>query len=686
VPEIFQGLKMRTLSFDYETFSKADLKKGGLSKYAKDHSTEVLMCAWQIDSGPVHLWVPAEDEDMPEEFLAAMLDPKCLKRAWNAQFERVITKHVLKIDVPINQWRCTMALAYSLSLPGSLGLCGLAVGLPADKAKDTQGKALIRTFCIPRKPTKTKAHDRCTAITDPVKWETFKEYCRQDVVAERAIYNRIRKWNMSDEELDTWFMDQEINDAGIPINRRMVTNAQALIALVTDDRMGRLRGITGLENPNSTMQLLAWCIDHGYVFDDMKKGHVERAAKDAKTSDQLREVLEMRLEISKSSVKKYTVLENATDDDGNLRYCFQYGGASRTLRWGGRNYQPQNLARPTWYLEAHQERCARSLETIKPEVLNEIYDKPMDLLSTCVRPVVQAGKGFVFVDADLNAIENRVLGWVCDEQKILDVFRNKRDPYIDFATYMFNRTYDDLYHDYKVLKNKGPRQTAKPGVLGCGYQLGVGEQHEDPHTGEITGTGLLGYALNMGISLTPEESAHAVTTWRETYSEVVKYWKTIENAAKTCINSGKTTSANDIEFSIDGPFLKMRLPSERSIFYCNPSIKMVKTKFGARENISYRGVGDNNQWGDIKTYGGKLVENAVQAISRDLLVHGMKLARAEGLDIRLHVHDQICARVPEKNADRKLRTLIECMSETPSWAPGLPLAAEGSINQYFMKD
>ena len=508
------------------------------------------------------------------------------------------------------------------------------------------------------------------------------------------------KWNLSDEEWALWHLDQEINDAGIPINMAMVHNARRVAKAVVDARLSEMAAITGLDNPNSGAQLLPWLQKQGYPFVDLKKGHVSRAAKMPVAGDDeirdfvgqaseadYRRVLELRAEVSKTSVKKYDALAERTDTDGCIRGTLQFAGAGRTWRWAGRNgYQPQNLARPAPYLEKVQEKAARHLELLSPEAVELVYEKPMDLLSSCVRPAFKAPPGYRILDADLNAIENRVLGWLAGDQKILDVYLNGRDPYVDFATYMVGGTYEERWAEYKA-GDKSNRTMAKPGVLGCGYLLGAGHEYEDEATGEIEATGLLGYAWNMGVRLTAEQSKLSVDVWRETFADAVQFWWDIDKAARRCIKTGEQTECGPLSFDISGPFMRMRLPSGRHLHYCRPKIEDKLKPWGeVGPTITYEGLNDKNQWTRLTTHPGKLTENADQAISRDILANGIRLAKREGLDVRLHVHDQIAALSPEDRADEELEILKACMSEVPAWAKGLPLATAGFHSEYFIKD
>lgn len=332
------------------------------------------------------------------------------------------------------------------------------------------------------------------------------------------------------------------------------------------------------------------------------------------------------------------------------------------------------------------ERAVHDLEHLRPDEIDMLYEQPMELLSSCVRPVVQAPKGHLLIDADLNAIENRVVGWLAGDQKILDVFHDGRDPYLDFATHMTGRDYGSLYAEYKA-GQKAHRTMAKPPVLGCGFMLGGGEEKVNADTGEIEATGLLGYAWGMGVKMTKDQAHSAVRIWRDTYTDVVEYWWALDRAARKCIKTGEPTRARHLAFDRSGPFLRMLLPSGRHLYYMRPRLEMRKTPWGEmKEQIVYDGITDTGHWGAISTHPGKVVENATQSVARDLLAHGMTLAAQQGLEIVLHVHDQIVAVSPESRAEADLQVLRRCMSEPPPWALDLPLAAEGFTSRVFMKD
>lgn len=691
------------LSIDFETYSDVSLPDVGASVYTRHPSAEVLMCAYALNDGEIQQWIPAEGEPIPELLDEALDDPEVEKWAWNAQFEMNVLRNTLRRKVAIPQWRCTMVQAMSCSLPGKLATVGPILGVPLDKQKDAAGKLLMKTFSFPRKPTKKNPATRTYWYERQEEWSEYLTYNRQDVAAERSIKKRLRPYPMSPDEWELWFIDQQINEAGIPINRAMVDNAIRIYEEALEDGFSAMREFTGLRNPNSGPQLLPWLKEQGYMFDDLKKGHIKTAADYFKTkpdhwsedrwieyrsNDALKAVLSLRRDTSRTSIKKFYALQRATDQDGMLRYTLQMNGAARTGRYAGRIYQPQNIAKPEKALEDLQVQVAQAVEVLDYEGLKLVFGNPFDALAASIRPSAQAPEGMMFVDADLSAIENRVLGWLAGCDKILDVFRKNLDPYISFATYLYAQPYEKLWHEYKVEKIGTKRTIAKPGTLGCGYGMGHGEIRENRQTGEIEATGLLGYAWNMGVkSFTLDDSKHSVETFRREFSEVKDYWYEIERCARRCIVTHKTVRCGVILFRMNGPFLEMVLPSGRPLRYLRPKLENRKTPWGdTKLQITYEGLNDRKQWVRLHTTPGKLTENADQAISRDLLTHGIKLAVKRGIDVRLHVHDQQVGLVAEREAEEKLDLLKECMEEQPKWAAGLPLGSAGLTTRYFIKD
>ncbi|AIT13308.1 DNA polymerase [Ruegeria phage DSS3-P1] len=704
---------------DYETYSECDLPKSGASRYARDPSTEVLMLAYGWSTGEIKQWVPARGEPMPDDLRAALLDPSVTLAAWNAPFEMAITEHVLGLKIPVERWMDVMALAYSLSLPGKLEKCGEVVGLGEEQRKMARGKLLVRKFCAPRKPTKNKPWTRSDHETDPEDWQEFLEYNIRDVEAERAIYKRLKKFQMPDHEWKLWHLDQKINNAGIPINLKAVKAAVRLAEATIEHDLKEMRRLTGLHNPNSNAQILPWLRDHGYNFLDLKKGHVERAAKAARErvdavkasidlfpaplqvylrrtmvepDELLSRVLDLRLRVSKASVKKFTALLAATDEDGMLRGCHQFAGAGRTWRWSGRRFQPQNLPKPDKSLEDRVAECVYDIEHLSIEEIWAKYENPMEVLTAAVRPVVQSGPGKLLVDADLSAIENVVLGWLAGDEKILRVFREGLDPYIDFATDMFGMSYADIEAEVKA-GNKSKRTTAKPGVLGCGYMLGAGEQRENHQTGEIEATGLLGYAWAMYVPLTPEMAKLSVDTFRAKFEDVVKFWYDQDAAVRRVIKTHKSERVGYLTIDFKKPFLRIGLPSGRFLHYMRPKIQdrrmPWKDKNGnavIKPQITYENL-ENGQWRRVTTHPGKLTENVTQAVARDILANGMTLADEAGLDLRMHVHDQAVALSMAYRAVADLGTLIRCLTTRPTWADDkLPLKAAGLVTPIFIKD
>ncbi|ARB05699.1 DNA polymerase I [Synechococcus virus S-ESS1] len=551
-------MSLDELNIDYETFSETDLPKVGSDVYSRDPSTEVLMAAYSLNGSKEEQWIPAEGQPMPKYLAEAIVDPEVRKWAWNAPFEMNITENSLGIPVDVSQWRCTMAFAQLCSYPGSLEKAGPAVGLPLDKLKNDAGKKLIRKFSMLKKSRRKATMGQMVRtywFDDLDDWENYLEYNRDDVVAEKTILKALKPYAPPAHEWELWELDQLINRKGIPINLDMVHNAVRLYDESYAIGFREMQELTRLSNPMSTQQLLPWLQANGYPFDDLKKGHVKQARSyfdqkpdhwdemkhlEYQFNEELEKVLDLRLELSRSSITKFHALQRATDPIGNgqfglLRYTLQFAGAQRTARWAGRIFQPQNIPKPEKKFEKEIEVHAANIATLDRESIELIYPNTFDVLASTIRPAAQAPDGQMFLDADLNAIENRVLGWLARCRKILRVFELGRDPYVDFATYLFHRPYDELFAEYKA-GNSAKRTIAKPGVLGCGYMLGPGATYEDKDTGEIEATGLLGYAWGMGVRhFTLEDSKLSVDTFRREFKEVKDYWYSIERAMMRCI-------------------------------------------------------------------------------------------------------------------------------------------------------
>ena len=715
---------MRSILFDYETFNEADLSVVGVSRYARDPSLEIILASWSFDNGDTirHYDRFADGRRLPNELLDAIKDERITKIAWNFPFEWNVTKHLLGIDIPAETAIDPMVVARSLSMPGKLSECCRILNLPESEWKHDGGKALINHFCKPRKPTKRNPSTRNDDRSSPEKWAKFKLYSKADIWSMASCWFRMNRWTLPDFEWELWEYDRQINEAGVPVNLDAIRNANRIVDDITADSLSDLGRITKLENSNSGEQLLGWLSDRDYPFADLKVGHVKRALKEAEDDGdgdtEYATALRRRTEISKASIKKYAAYKEMSDDDGLLRNMLTFNGAGRTCRWAGSGLQVHNMARPHSFFEKAeaQEALARHIERLSPRDFAWLYTResptgrllldPFEALSSGVRGIVAAPAGMKFVSADFNAIENRVLGYMADEQKILRVFLEDRCPYVDFATYMFGGTYAELWNEYKVLKQKTKRQTAKPGVLGCGYMLGEGHEYEDPRTGEILATGLLGYARGMGITdFTPEQSALSVQVWRKTYSKVSDYedglWYELDRAVRRTVETGRRTSVNMFDFEKDGPFLTARLPSGRKLYYIRPRIEERKTPWGdLRPTVTYEGIDSRSArkaWGRISTHPGKVTENLDQALARDCLAHALLRLKRRNVkivatrrtdplvDVRLHIHDEIVALAPEDDAERVGQVLSEAMSEPMDWAPELPLKAVPEISQVFVK-
>ena len=557
------------LNIDFETFSETDLTKVGSDVYSRDRSTEVLMAAVSLNDSEEEQWIPEEGQDMPRWLDEAMESPDVEKWAWNAPFEMNINRNCLGRPVDIRQWRCTMALAQMCGYPGQLEKAGPAVGLSMDKLKIADGKKLMRKFSMRKKSRKKASMGqmlRTYWYEDIESWEDYLEYNRGDVRAEKAIRKLVLPYGPPEHEWQLWELDQTINQRGLPINLDMVRNASSLYAESYAIGFRQMQELTHLSNPMSTQQLLPWLKGNGYPFDDLKKGHVKQARSyfDRKPDHwdeaqwqefcwnfDLRDVLDQRLELSRSSIAKFDALLRATVpyDDGQhglLRYTLQFAGAQRTARWAGRIFQPQNLPRPEKKFEKEIEMHAANVATLDRESIELIYPNTFDLLASTIRPAAQAPEGMMFIDADLNAIENRVLGWLSRCDKILRVFKENRDPYVDFATYLFHQTYEKLIAEYYA--GDGSKRTiAKPGVLGClkgetpvltqhGWKAIVELRHDDwLHDGakwvRHDGVVFKGYQkvlCGSGIHATPDHRFLAYEGWHEW--QLVSQQQTLKSA------------------------------------------------------------------------------------------------------------------------------------------------------------
>lgn len=673
---------------DYEIRSELNLKQTGLYRYASHPSTQITLAAYAVDDEKTDIW-EARHGPLPATLRQFMEDKSIKFCSWNAQFERTITHEKLGIWIPYNRWIDPMIWARHLSLPGDLDFCCEILGLPDTVAKMKEGHRLIDKFS---RPVSMGGIDLFGAsgprfldwTTDPADWDLFCQYCCHDVEAERAILKLLRATPLPESEQRTWELDQKINDRGLPADRELAANALALAEQEYEELAAQQQTITGLDNPNSTAQLLPWLRDRGYAFGALGKEFVTAALNTDALAPDARLALELRQKLAKTSYKKFVAIKDRMSEDDRLRGQFAFMGAARTARWSGYGFQFHNLPRPDKTLTKNMEEIREFIRRRQYEALKEKYGSAIQAVTGAIRSVFVAKPGKRLVVCDLSAIENRVLGWVAGCDAILNVFREGRDPYLDFGTKMFHKPHDQI--------TKDERQVAKPPVLGCGYGLGVGEEKRNG-AGDLYHTGLWGYADKMGISLTAQQREDAVRVFREEYSEVVALWDSLEDAARRVISRGGKVQVGPVVLDRkkrkDGSIiLRIGLPSGRFLHYINA--RLVGDR--GRKEIMYDGIGHGvgvgdagPKWGSVKTYGGKLTENVVQAIARDILVYGMHLADNAGFMLVGHVHDEL---ICEEDQDGwlGLDDLRACMSATPPWAPGLPLDAAGYEGRFYRKD
>lgn len=673
---------MIQLHFDYETRSRIDLIKHGLDIYSRHHTTKIIMLSYKfvIDGvkQPTKYW-DIRQENMPEDFLSALADDSVELWAHNAAFERKITKEKIPhIKIKNNRWRCTMALAHSLSLPGSLDKVGKIIRLPPEYMKKA-GKKYIDLFC---KPTKVKGVKKefNDWTTHPKEWEEFKEYSIFDTEAETKVHELMDRFNMPKHEWQTWHLDQIINERGFPIDTKLIKNAVRIMEENQENIISDLKKITYLRNPNSDQQFLVWAKKNGYQYGDLRKNTVTRALNSGELPAVVDEALRLRAFAKKTSTKKYYKIRDFTNpEDERLRYTKQFAGAGRTWRWAGRVTQFDNLPRPAKEFKDpevmdHLVECIR--EGTEQEILK--HGNMMVGLSSALRAVIRAPKGFKLAVADYASIESRVLGDLTDCRKIIDVFRAGLCVYKSFGVYLYGVPYEEI--------TKAQRDGSKPGALGAGYRLSGGELIINSK-GDEEKTGLWGYAESLGVKATREECHHAVKVFREVYWEVVKFWYDIERAVKNTIKDGVQRRVGQLVIEKKPPFLRILLPSGRHINYLRPRLEMRKTPYGEmKETITYEGFSKNKHWVRLSTHGGKLTENIVQAYARDLLADGLKNAHKAGFAIIGHVHDEIITLVPE-DKENAVKELIAIMSQKPKYTSNnLILDAAGYESIYYKKD
>lgn len=672
---------MQKLYIDCETRSEIELDTRGVDNYSRHCSTKVLMVAFAFDDGPINLW-ECHKNPLPTFLKDGLEDPFTLKIAFNATFERNIFERCLNLSVPISEWSDVMIYCRHCSIPGSLAAASEVMGLGIDAAKITDGERLIQIFCEPvceaREETLFGSEPAIFRNweTDPEDWEKFCRYCRQDVIAERAILRKlINKFPLPEIEMRGWYLDQAINERGIPTDPILIQNALHVAEQTKYALELRMKKITGLDNPNSRDQLLAWAKKEHYPYNSMGKVWVQSAISGSDISDNCREVFLMRQQASKTSWAKFEAIQNIVSSDGRLRNQFSFLGSARAGRWAGRDVQMQNLSKPTKELEKNLDRAVELVRAGKYDLIKQEFSNEMDVVSGVVRASFRTPDGQMFDIADLSAIENRGIGWETNCAAILDVFRQGKDPYKDFGTRLYKVPYEAV--------TKEQRTNSKPAVLGAGYRLSGGEEGVDKWSNPIK-TGLWGYAHAMGVLISRDDAHDSVQIFREAYPQVVHAWYDLENAVMDVICGGHPATVCKVYFEMVDGVLVARLPSGRCLHYIEPRIDQMEFFGKMKPTITYMGQDSvTKQWIRISTHGGKLLENVTQAIARDVLLHGMLLADEAGLEIVLHVHDEVGI---VRGSESKLDELIRCMSVVPKWAPGLILGAAGFSSQYYKKD
>ena len=642
---------MRTLSIDIESYSDVDLSKCGVYKYASSPAFEILLFGYAVDGGGVRVVDLACGEQIPDEIIFALSDTSVTKWAFNAMFERVCLSNFLGEWLEPEGWHCTMVWAATLGLPLSLESAGAALGL--EKQKLTEGKDLIRYFCVPCKPTKTNGgRIRNRPEHDPEKWERFKAYNLRDVETEMQIQKRLSHFPVPDAIWEEYHLDQEINDRGIGVDMELVSQAIAIDARSRERLTIAMRELTELKNPNSVQQMKQWLADHGLETDTLGKKAVAELVKTV--PEPLREVLSLRQQLAKSSVKKYTAMENAVCADSRAHGMFQFYGANRTGRFSGRLIQLQNLPQNHIPDLVQARALARSGNY---EALSLLYEDIPDTLSQLIRTAFVPQDGRKFIVADFSAIEARVIAWFAGERWRLKVFEDGGDIYCASASQMFHVPVE------KHGINGHLRQKGKIAELALGYGGSVGA---------LKSMG----ALEMGLA--EEELQPLVDAWRGSNPMITQFWWDVDRAVKDCIKQRVPTETHGLRFDYRSAMLFITLPSGRRLAYVKPRIG--ESQFGG-ESVTYMGVGSTKKWERLESYGPKFVENIVQGTARDILCYALRNLR--NCAIVAHVHDEVII-----EADRRMSVAAVCeqMGRTPPWAKGLKLRADGYECEFYQKD
>lgn len=711
-----------TLSLDYETKSDVDITQVGLDVYTMPRNNpRVLMGAYRINRkgkrGPLEHW-QAHHGPPPAELVDALEDPAVEKWAFNASFERVVTNRVLRINSPIKNWRCTMSLAYMHSFPGGLDDIGAAIGLPLDLQKQKDGKRLIKMFCMPQKITKNQPYEWRNWITDPDDWENFCQYNMQDVVTEESAKARLtsQPFPILADEWVFYELDQLINDRGMPADPLFINNVIRMSDRRKRELIDEMIEITELDNPNSGYQLLPWLRERGYPYDNLQKENIEKALNRSKELwNQKKDVpdseakpvirlLRRRQWSAVRAIDKAFAARKMMGEGGVVRYMYKFCGAQRTARFSGAGVQPQNMKRTPKMLDPEEddEKLTIATEIIRAgdyDGFDLFINEPLEAMTGCMRGMFRAPDGYELKACDYKSVESAGLGWAAGCTRLLDVFREGRDAYLDFGTLFYNKPYDKV--------TRAERQICKPPALGCGYRLSAGEIIDGVKSG------LLAYADNMGVEMTQEQATHAVKVFREGYPEIPVFWKNCEIAVEYVLRTGQPYQLGFFRFEWMKPYMLIRLPSGRCIYYYKPKLETRLVRTGKYKTVRSRGweldgaaygelinteiiywqknysyMGRNQRttkFERILAHGGVTTENLVQALTRDILKVGLTRLHKAGFDLRGHAHDE--GIVLQRIGDTRftLDLMRQIYREPIDWAPGFPLDASGWSGKFYRK-
>lgn len=644
---------MDTLAIDIETYSDVSLPDCGVHRYAASEQFEILLFAYSLNDEPTRIIDLASGEKIPDKIMEYLMDDSVIKTAYNAAFERNCINRFFGLSLKPEGWRCTLVQASMLSLP--LSLEGVGEALNLDKKKMSEGKDLIRYFCMPCKPTKANGGRTRNLPSDaPEKWELFKTYCIRDVDVEKQIRNKLAKFPIPDREQELYCMDQRINDRGIMVDCELISHAVTCDLLYKEAASKRAYEISGLENPNSVSQLKDWLNEKGIEVDSLAKAAVEDLVEN--TQGDVAEMMKLRLAMSKTSVKKYEAMERSVCPDGRVHGLLQFYGANRTGRWAGRLVQIHNL--PQNHMQDLE--LARSLvKEGRYDLVELLYDSTPDVLSELIRTAFVARPGCRFIVSDFSAIEARVMGYLAGEGWVMEEFCGAGKIYEQTASKMFHIPIGEI--------TKGSPYRARGKVASLACQYGGAE-------GALISMGALNFVEE-------EELKGLVQSWRTANPHIVNYWYEIDGAVKAAVKERKMTKVGMVTVYYQSGMLKIALPSGRVLSYVRP--RMTVNRFGS-ESVSYEGIGTNRKWTRIESYGAKFCENIVQATARDVLAEAMLRLEKKGFDIVCHIHDEVVLEVPEGTSS--VEEVNEIMAVCPDWCEGLPLKAAGFESPFYKKD